>query len=99
MKQKQKRCNRTAGLCYCFSICKNSFSHDAAHLTFRSYSLFTDLTNHLSDILEQQKIEAVKAKDVSEEEKARQAAILAAYSAVDSGNEYPLAQILTLHVS
>ena len=58
------------------------------------HSPFSELTDHLSNILEHQKIETVKTKEVSEEEKARKAAILAAYSAVDSGDEYPLFQNL-----
>ena len=39
----------------------------------------------------------MKVKDVSEEEKARKAAILAAYSTVGSGEEYPLIVALRKH--
>ena len=54
-----------------------------------AHFLLTELTDHLSSILEHQKIESVKTKEKTSEEKARKAAILAAYNAVSSGEEYP----------
>ena len=47
------------------------------------------LTDHLANILEQQKIEAVKPKEKSAEEIARKQAILDHYEQVSSGEEYP----------
>lgn len=47
-----------------------------------------ELTDHLTSILEKQKIEVVKAKEQTAEEKARKEAILAQYGHVSSGERY-----------
>ena len=53
--------------------------------------MFTEeLTNHLTHILEKQKIETVKPAKKTADEKARKQAILAQYGQISSGDEYPL---------